>query len=151
MSAPIRVAVAADHAGFPLKAAVVDWLGAHDLFEPVDLGPVAPERVDYPDFAAKVGRAIQDGKARFGVLVCGSGIGISMAANRMRGVRAALVGDVTSARLAREHNDANVICFGARVIGPLVAHDALDVFLRTAFEGGRHMDRVAKIHRLEED
>jgi RpiB/LacA/LacB family sugar-phosphate isomerase len=150
VNAPIRVAVACDHAGFPLKAAVVDWLGAQPQFEPLDLGPSAPERVDYADFAAKVGRAIQDGKARFGVLVCGSGIGISMAANKMRGVRAALICDVTSARLSRAHNDANVICFGARVIGPSVAHDALEVFLQTAFEGGRHVNRVAKIHMLEE-
>ena len=150
MSAPVRVAVASDHAGFPLKAAVVDWLRIQEGFEPLDLGPESPDRVDYPDYAAKVGRAIQDGKARFGVLVCGSGIGISMAANKMRSIRAALVSDVTTARLSRLHNDANVVCLGARVIGASVAHDAVEAFLHTEFEGGRHVDRVAKIHRLEE-
>ena len=107
--------------------------------------PTCTASVDYPDFADRLAAALKDGKAKRGVLVCGTGIGISIAANRHRHVRAAVVHDVTSARLTRQHNDANVLCLGARLIGTDVAKDCLKVFLTTDFEGGRHQNRVAKL------
>ena len=138
------VALGADHAGVALKAALraaLEGAGHPTL----DLGTDGEASVDYPDFADAVCAAVLDGRARFGVLVCGTGIGISMAANRHPGIRCALVHDVTGARLAREHNDANVIALGARVIGPQVATDALAAFLDTPFGGGRHERRVRKL------
>ena len=101
--------------------------------------------MDYPDFAHRVCAAVEDGRARFGVLVCGSGIGMAMAANRHPGIRAAVLHDATEARLTRAHNDANVAAFGARLVGPEVALDALRAFLSTAYEGGRHDRRIAKL------
>jgi ribose 5-phosphate isomerase B len=140
------IAVASDHAGFDLKE-----LLKRDLQEAgyavLDLGTNSTASVDYPDYGRAMGEAIAVGKAEKGVLVCGSGIGISIAANRNPKVRAALVHDVTSARLSREHNDANVIAFGQRLIGVEAAREALKVFLKTPFEGGRHEGRVAKLSR----
>jgi ribose 5-phosphate isomerase B len=138
------IALGADHAGVALKAALraaVETAGHAAL----DLGTQGEASVDYPDFADATCAAVLDGRARFGVLVCGTGIGISMAANRHPGIRCALVHDVTGARLAREHNDANVLALGARVIGPEVALDALRAFLATPFAGGRHERRVRKL------
>jgi ribose 5-phosphate isomerase B len=138
------IAIAADHAGVELKAILkkeAESLG-HKV---VDLGTNGPDSVDYPDFADAVAEALQSGRAERGILVCGSGIGISMAANRHPAVRAALVHDALGARLARLHNDANVICFGGRMIGVEVARDCLAVFLNTDFEGGRHARRVDKL------
>lgn len=140
------IAVASDHAGFDLKE-----LLKRDLQEAgyavLDLGTNSTASVDYPDFGRAMGEAIAAGKAEKGVLVCGSGIGISIAANRNPKVRAALAHDVTSARLSREHNDANVIAFGQRLIGVEAAREAMKVFLKTPFEGGRHEGRVAKLSR----
>lgn len=142
-----RIAIGSDHAGFVLKQAVADHL--RDLgHEVVDCGTDSTERVDYPDFGAAVGRAVASGDAAAGVAVCGSGIGICIAANKVAGVRAATVHDATSAHLAREHNDANVICLGERLIGPTVAIEAVDAWLQATFEGGRHAGRVAKIDAL---
>ncbi len=146
-----KIAVASDHAGYDLKARIVEYLGQRDDIEVLDLGPMAAERCDYPDFGAAVGRAVRDGAAPRGILVCGSGIGISMAANKIAGVRAALAHNAITARLARAHNDANVLCLGSRIIGEVVALDAVDAFLSTTFEGGRHAGRVEKIHQLEGD
>ena len=138
------VAVASDHAGLELKETLKQELVA--LGYPVlDLGTNGPESVDYPDFGKTLGEAVAGGKATKGIAVCGSGIGISIAANKVKGVRAALIHDITGARLSRLHNDANVIAFGARTTGVDVAKDALKVFLTTAFEGGRHARRVAKL------
>ena len=140
-----NIAIASDHAGFELKAQIGAWLRDAG-FEVLDLGCDGLQSVDYPDFAAAVAGAIADGRAERGVLICGSGIGISIAANRHPGIRAALVHDVTTARLAREHNDANVVALGARIVGPEIAKDCVDVFLKTGFEGGeRHSRRVAKL------
>jgi ribose 5-phosphate isomerase B len=143
-----RIAVGADHAGFRLKQLLADRLRAlgHEVF---DLGTLNEERVDYPDFAVAVARSVAGGEAELGVLVCGSGVGVSIAANKVAGIRAATVHDFTSARLAREHNDANIVCLGARFLGEQVAIDALDAFLGATFEGGRHVDRVAKISALD--
>ncbi len=138
------VAVAADHGGYELKSVLLPELRALG-FDVLDLGTNSLESVDYPDFAEKVAAAIETGKARFGVLICGTGIGMSIAANRHRKVRAALCHDVTTARLARQHNDANVLTLGGRLIGTEAAKDCLKTFLSTPFEGGRHARRVAKL------
>jgi len=138
------VALVADHAGFELKNALRGVLDEHG-FSVLDLGPHDAQPVDYPDMAEKLARLIKDGGAERGVMVCGTGIGISIAANRHPWIRAAACHDVTAARLAREHNDANVLALGARLIGPEVARDCLLTFLRTAFAGGRHARRVAKL------
>ncbi|MEM7276050.1 MAG: ribose 5-phosphate isomerase B [Actinomycetota bacterium] len=144
----MRIAVASDHAGFELKRLVADHLqaGGHDV---VDLGTDDTTSVDYPDFGAAIGRAVVAGEATLGVAVCGSGVGICIAANKVAGVRAATVHDVTSARLTRLHNDANIMCLGERFTGPQVALDAVDAFVATEFEGGRHVRRVEKIAKLE--
>lgn len=138
------IAIASDHAGFELKALLKQELATLG-FEPLDLGTDSGASVDYPDFADRLAGALKDGKAKRGVLICGTGIGISIAANRHRHVRAGVVHDVTSARLTRLHNNANVICLGARLTGTDVAKDCLRVFLTTDFEGGRHQNRVAKL------
>ncbi len=143
----MRIAVGADHAGFTLKQVLADHLRAAD-HQVIDLGTHDTGRVDYPDYGAAVGRAVASGDADLGVCVCGSGIGIAMAANKVPGVRAATVHDATSARLSRQHNDANVICLGERLTGEQVALDALDAWVAAAFEGGRHTARVAKIDAL---
>jgi ribose 5-phosphate isomerase B len=141
---PETVAIASDHAGVALKLLLKKDL-SESGFTVLDLGTDGPQSVDYPDFADKIALAIREGRARRGVLVCGSGIGISIAANRHPEVRAALVHDALGARMSRQHNDANVICFGGRMIGEEVARDCLKVFLATEFEGGRHAARVAKL------
>jgi ribose 5-phosphate isomerase B len=140
------IAVASDHAGFDLKEILKRDLQAAGL-EVLDLGTNSAQSVDYPDFGIAMADAVASGKAERGVLVCGTGIGISMAANRNPKVRAALVHDVTSARLSRLHNDANVVAFGQRLIGTETAREALKVFLGTEFEGGRHANRVAKLSK----
>jgi ribose 5-phosphate isomerase B len=144
----MRVAIGSDHAGYKLKEHLRSRLAAWG-HEVLDLGTSSTESVDYPDFGAAVGRAVESGKVERGVCVCGSGIGISIAANKVPGVRAALVQDQLGARLAREHNDANVVCFGERLIGVAHAEAALEVFLATPFSGGRHAGRVDKLRALD--
>ncbi len=139
-----RIAVAADHAGVGLKALVEETLQAMG-YQVLDLGTNGPESVDYPDFADKLAAALKDGSAKRGVLICGTGIGMSIAVNRYRHVRGARCCDATDARLAREHNDANVLVLGARTIGAETAKDCLRTFLATDFEGGRHQRRVDKM------
>ena len=140
------IAVASDHAGFDLKEILKRDLqqAGHDV---LDLGTHSTASVDYPDFGYAMAKTIASGQAQRGVLVCGSGIGISIAANRNPKVRAALAHDVTSARLSREHNDANVVAFGQRLIGVETAREALKVFLATPFAGGRHAGRAAKLSK----
>lgn len=146
-SANKKIAIASDHAGFGLKNALVSFL-TKEGYEVLDLGTNGDASVDYPDFADKLSASIGDGDAPRGVLVCGTGIGISIAANRHRHIRAALCHDSTDARLSREHNDANVIALGARTMGEETALDCLKVFLETPFDGGeRHARRVAKMGR----
>jgi len=135
------IAVASDHAGFDLKEILKRDLQEAGL-EVLDLGTNSTQSVDYPDFGMAMADAVASGKAERGVLVCGTGIGISIAANRHRHVRAALCHDVTTARMARQHNDANVLALGARVVGANVAVDCLVAFLETPFAGGRHQRRV---------
>ncbi|MEK9899929.1 MAG: ribose 5-phosphate isomerase B [Rhodospirillaceae bacterium] len=139
------IAIAADHAGYPLKELLKTELEARG-FTVRDLGTHSEESVDYPDFGQAVGEAVAGGDAARGVIICGTGIGITIAANRIAGVRAALCHDATTARLAREHNDANVLAMGARLLGPEVAMDCLRAFLDTDFPGGeRHERRVGKL------
>ncbi len=143
-SAAAKWVIASDHAGFAMKNALRDAMKGLGL--PVDdLGVDSETSADYPDYAHAVAKAIHDGRAERGVLVCGSGIGVSIAANRHAGIRAALCHDAFTARVARMHNDANVLCVGARIIGLGVAEDLLRVFVETPFEGGRHQRRVEKI------
>ena len=142
-----RVAIGSDHAGFALKGELAELLATLGC-EVIDFGTDSEERVDYPDFGAAVAIEVAEGRADLGVCVCGSGLGIAMAANKIPGVRAAPLHDATSARLAREHNDANVACFGARLIDPETAKEVLQVFCATDFEGGRHAPRVQKLNAL---
>ena len=143
---PKTVAVASDHAGFALKTALAEDL--KDLGHTVlDLGPASADPVDYPDFGHALAQSVAAGDAEIGVAVCGTGIGISMTLNRHRGVRAALCHDSLSARLSRQHNNANVLALGERLIGFETARDALRIFLETPFDGGRHTARVDKIDR----
>ena len=141
------IAVGGDHAGYHLKECLVAELRTlgHKV---LDLGTDSTERVDYPDFGFAVARAVAGGEATAGVAVCGSGIGIAMAANKVAGIRAATVHDVESARLSKAHNDANVLCFGERVIDPKVAEEALRAWLDEDFEGGRHDARVTKLDAM---
>ncbi len=146
----MRVAVAVDHAGFPLKDEVVCAVqdAGHEV---IDLGAYTTEPVDYPDFALKLGRAILAGEAERGILICGSGIGASIAANKIKGIYAGLCHDVYSARQGVEHDDMNVLCLGARVIGPALVPDLVQAFLGAAFSTAeRHHRRVAKVHSLED-
>jgi ribose 5-phosphate isomerase B len=137
----MRIAIAADHAAFALKGALAEWLGerGHDV---LDLGTHGPESVDYPDYGFRLARAIAAGEAERGVAVCGSGIGISIAVNRHPACRCALVSEPLSAALARQHNDANVLALGARLIGIDLAKACLEAFLSTDFLGDRHSRRV---------
>lgn len=140
----MRIAIGADHAGFALKERLRDRLAeaGHEL---VDFGTRSEASTDYPDYARLVAAAVAEGSAERGLLVCGSGVGMAIAANRRRGVRAAAVNDLYTARLCRSHNDANVLALGSRIVAPALAEEILDLFLGTAFEGGRHERRVRKM------
>jgi ribose 5-phosphate isomerase B len=142
------IALGADHAGYELKEALKGWLINHGL-QVLDLGTHSTQSVDYPDYAALVGESVADHKVECGLLVCGTGIGMAMAANKVPGVRAALCGDLYTARLSREHNDANVLVLGGRLLGADMAADILQAWLETDFAGGRHARRVEKIADIE--
>ena len=143
-----RVVLGSDHAGVALRAEVAR-VAREAGFEVDDLGPAAGESVDYPDYAARVAEAVAAGRARLGVLVCGTGIGMSIAANKVRGIRAAHCTTEYEARMARAHNDANVLCIGERVIGLGLGGAVAAAFLAQPFEGGRHQRRVDKISALD--
>jgi ribose 5-phosphate isomerase B len=143
-----RIAIGADHAGYELKQHLIGVLttGGHDV---TDFGTDSIESCDYPAFCAAVGRSVRDGHAEVGIVVGGSGQGEQLAANKVHGVRAALCNDLFTARLAREHNDANVLSIGARVVGVGLAEEILSTFLASAFEGGRHARRVDQVMAIE--
>ena len=145
-----RIAIGADHAGFLLKQHLIEMLVAlgHDV---QDLGTHSQESVDYPPICAGVGRAVRDGNADVGVVLGGSGQGEQLAANKVRGVRAALCNDLYTARMAREHNNANVLSMGARVVGIGLAEEIVTMFLATPFAGGRHERRVAQLSEIEQE
>jgi len=138
------IVIASDHAGVELKTALFEIVRSRGR-DIRDLGPSDTTSVDYPDFAHRVARAVADGEADAGILICGTGIGMSMSANRHRGVRAALCHDAFTAEMSRRHNDANVLCLGARVTGLGVAEQMVSIFLDTDFESGRHQRRIEKI------
>jgi ribose 5-phosphate isomerase B len=144
----VKIAIGCDHAGFDYKARVVQELASlgHEV---IDLGTNSTASVDYPDFGLAVGRAVAEGRADKGVLICGTGIGISIAANKVKGIRCALCHDHFTAQATRQHNDANVVALGSRVVGIEVALDVIRTFLSTAFEGGRHQARIDKIAAIE--
>ncbi len=145
---PEKLLVGSDHAGIVLRGEAARAAAAAG-FEVEEIGPRPGEKADYPDQARTVAEAVAAGRARFGILVCGTGIGVSISANKVRGIRAALCTTEFEARMARAHNDANVLCLGERVIGSGVCAGIVAAFLQTAFEGGRHAVRVQKIRDLE--
>ncbi|RJQ30909.1 MAG: ribose 5-phosphate isomerase B [Actinobacteria bacterium] len=138
----MKLAIGCDHAGYELKEHLKSYLCDYEI---IDVGTNSADSVDYPDFAHKAAKLVSEGQADRAILVCGSGVGMSMAANKVPGIRAAKCDDVTCARLSREHNDANVLCLGARYISPETAEEMVEVWLKTLFEGGRHQRRVDKI------
>jgi ribose 5-phosphate isomerase B len=142
--------IATDHAGFHYKAQIIDYLQGKGI-ETVDLGPETADRVDYPDYGRKCAEAVKADPGSFGIVVCGTGIGISMAANKVPGIRAALCHDAYTATMARAHNNAQILAFGERVVGMGVVTSLIDAFLATEFEGGRHEGRVEKINPSDEE
>ena len=146
----MRIALSADHAGYQLKDQLAAWLreAGHEV---IDLGTNGPESVDYPDYGARLARAVATGEADRGIAVCGSGIGISIAVNRHPGCRCALVSEPLSAALARNHNDANAIALGARLVGVDMAKACVEAFLGAEFSGGRHTHRVEKLSQIKQD
>ena len=146
----LRIAIGSDHAGFELKQHLIALLASQG-FDVDDQGTHSTESVDYPPICAGVGRTVRDGHADFGIVIGGSGQGEQLAANKVRGVRAALCNDLYTARLARAHNDANVLSIGGRVVGAGLAEEIVTLFLSTPFEGGRHARRVAQLAELEEE
>ena len=144
----MKIAIGNDHAGPALKAEILAYFDEKGI-EYVDLGIAEGEKVDYPDKAKEVCEKVLDGTCDLGILICGTGIGMSMSANKIKGIRAACCSDYFSAKYTRAHNDANVLCFGARVVGAGLAVEMVDVFVNTQFEGGRHEGRVKKLMALE--
>lgn len=144
----MKVAIGCDHGGLDLKEAVISVLKEINL-EFVDMGTHDRSSCDYPDYAEKVAAAVVSGECQQGILICGTGIGMSMAANKVPGIRAALCNEVFSAKMTRAHNDANILCIGARVVGAGVAQEIVKAYFTSAFEGGRHAQRVAKINLLD--
>lgn len=142
------LAIGCDHGGFELKTHIIKHLKEQGI-EVYDFGTYSEESCDYPDIAEKVAKAVAAGEYERGILICGTGIGISIAANKVKGIRAALCADVYSAKMTRLHNDANILCLGGRVTGRELAFMICDTFLSQEFEGGRHSNRIAKIHALE--
>ncbi len=143
------IALGSDHAGFILKEQVISFLQSSGInFK--DFGVHSEESADYPDQAALVVQAVKSGESKFGILICGTGIGMSIVANKHRGIRAALCSEPYSARLAREHNNANVLTMGSRVIGPGLAEEIVSIFIHTEYAGGRHERRLSKIEQLEQ-
>jgi len=143
--ADLSIVIASDHAGLPLKEELVAALRETGRVEVEDLGTHDASSVDYPDYAHQAATLVREGKHRFAILVCGSGVGMSIAANKHVGIRAVVCSEPYSAAMARRHNDANVLCMGARVVGPGLAREILEAFLAQEFEGGRHVRRVEKL------
>lgn len=145
-----KITIGCDHAGYELKLKVIDHLKSRGI-EVIDVGTHSTNSCDYPNIARAVCKNIQDGVTELGILICGTGIGMSMAANKHRGIRAAACSDTFSARLTRVHNDANVLCFGERVVGMGLAIDLVDNFIDAEFEGGKHQKRVDLITAIEQE
>lgn len=144
----MKIAIGSDHAAFDLKQIVIQHLKDRKI-EVLDVGAHSPERTDYPIYGQRVAKAVVSGEADLGITICGTGIGIGISAGKVKGIRAAIVSDTYSARMARQHNNANVLSFGARVVGPGLAEDLVDAFLDHEFEGGRHAKRVSLIADID--
>ncbi len=145
----MKISMGCDHGGYALKEALKQYLSAEG-HEIADCGCYAPERCDYPDTGAAAARKVASGECERGIVICTTGIGISIAANKINGIRCAHCGDVYSAEMTRRHNDANMLALGAGMVGEFTAKKMVDVFLTTAFEGGRHAERIAKLMALEQ-
>ncbi len=143
----MKLAIGADHAGYVLKEQIKEYLKSKDI-DFKDVGTFKIESCDYPEFAYKVGQAVANGEADLGILICGTGIGMSITANKIKGIRAALVHDIQTAKLSRQHNNANVLCMGGRILSEEDALNIVDVWLNTSFEGGRHEKRLKLISQL---
>ena len=143
-----KIAIACDHGGYELKKDIIKHLTARG-FEIVDFGCDSTQSVDYPDYALPASQAVASGECDLGILICGTGIGMSLCANKVKGIRAACCSDTFSARMTRMHNNSNILCFGARVVGLGLATDMVDLFLDTEFEGERHNQRIAKMMAIE--
>ncbi|WP_374471068.1 ribose 5-phosphate isomerase B [Phenylobacterium sp.] len=150
MNADRRIVLTSDHTAIPLRQAIAAHLAARG-WEPVDIGPTAPESTAYPEHGRAAARLVASGDCRFGVVLCGTGQGIMMAANKVAGIRCGVCADTFSARMIRQHNDANMLALGARVVGAGLALDVVDAFLAAAFDGGRHAARVAMIEPAEDE
>ncbi len=146
----MKIAVACDHGGYQLKQAIISYLDSKD-YEYVDFGTYNEESCDYPDFAAPAAKAVANKECDLGILICGTGIGIGIAANKVKGIRCALCNDVFSAKATRAHNDANMMSIGQRVIGEGLALEIVEAFLNGEYEGGRHQNRIEKMMALEEE
>lgn len=144
-----KIAIACDHGGYELKKDIIKHLEERG-FEVSDFGCDSTASVDYPDYALPASLAVAKGECELGILICGTGIGMSLCANKVKGIRAACCSDTFSARMTRMHNDSNILCFGARVVGLGLATDMVDLFLDTPFEGERHNARIAKMMAIEE-
>ena len=145
-----KITIGCDHAAVALKGKVIEHLKSRGI-EAIDMGTYTNDSCDYPNYAHAVCKNVQDGVTELGILICGTGIGMSMAANKHHGIRAAACSDTFSARLTRAHNDANILCFGERVLGPGLALDLVDAFIGTDFEGGKHQRRVDMVMQIEKD
>ena len=144
----MKIALASDHAGYNLKKEIIEFLKSMG-FDPVDFGTFSTESVDYPDFAFKAAKDVASGNSNYGIVICGSGVGMSMVCNKVKGIRCALVHDLFSAQATRAHNDSNVLAMGGRVVGPGLAAEIVKVWLNTEFEGDRHISRIEKISKYE--
>ena len=148
MTTSNRIVLSSDHAGIQLRQVIAAHIGVHGLVA-VDIGPTSPESTHYPEHGAAAARLVASGDCRFGIILCGTGQGIMMAANKIMGIRCGVCADTFSARMIRQHNDANMLAIGARVVGEGLALDIVDAFLTARFEGGRHATRVEMIEQLE--
>ena len=146
----MKISIGSDHIGYSLKKHIIGYVETKG-YEVEDFGTDGENRVDYPVFGAKVGRAVAAGECELGILICGTGVGISIAANKVKGIRAAVCSEPYSARLARQHNNANIIAFGARVIGTATAEMIVDEFLAAEYESGRHQHRIDLIEKIESE
>mgnify|MGYP001037941327 CR=1 FL=1 len=146
----MKLAIGSDHAGFNLKRVLMEYLDEHGI-PYTDFGTYSTQRTDYPEFGIKVAKAVAKGEYERGILCCGNGIGMSIVANKIKAIRASLCHDTFSARQSRSHNDANILCLGARVIGPGLAQDILEIWLSTGFAGGRYGERLEMVRQLEEE
>lgn len=144
----MKIAIASDHAGFPLKLEIVKYLEGQKV-DVMDLGNEGIESVDYPDFAEKVAESVSHREVDSGILICGTGIGMSITANKFKGVRAAVVSDLVSAQMSKEHNNANILCFGARILDPQKAQQIVRAWYEAKYAGGRHDNRLKKIQEIE--